>query len=259
MKISIIGNDARYGYAARELKKHGFDVTTDAMKIADAVVIPINQSGATVVVKGKKLALADVVKANAGAAFFGGAALYGSLGDVFDGTRRYDITKNEEFAAENAHLTAEGALGIIIDKMPVAVRGARVAILGYGRVGRALVDVLVPLGALVTVFARSEAARAEAGKICAACDFSSFDGCFDAVVNTVPASVLTKKQKKRISLDALIIELASAPGGFCQSDISHLGARYINAPGLPGKTAPASAGKIMAKAIYDIIKGENNK
>ena len=70
MKISIIGSDARYEYASRELKKYGFDVTTDAIKNADAVLIPINQRGATVVVKGKKLALADVVKANAGAAFF---------------------------------------------------------------------------------------------------------------------------------------------------------------------------------------------
>ncbi|MBR6052043.1 MAG: hypothetical protein IKP68_12695 [Clostridia bacterium] len=259
MKISIIGSDARYEYASRELKKYGFDVTTDAIKNADAVLIPINQRGATVVVKGKKLALADVVKANAGAAFFGGAALDGELCEVFDGARRFDITKNEEFAAENARLTAEGALGILINDLPVAVRGARVAVLGYGRVGRALVDVLMPLGALVTVFARSEEARAEAGKICAAREFSSFDGCFDAVVNTVPARVLTKKQKKRISEDAFIIELASAPGGFCQSDVSHFGARYINAPGLPGKTSPASAGKIMAKAIYDIIKGENNK
>lgn len=259
MQILIIGSDARYGFAARELKKYGFEITTDVAKNADAVVIPINQSGQTVTVKGKKLALGDVVRMKAGAVFFGGAALDGALCGIFGGTKHFDITKNEEFARENAYLTAEGALGILIEKLPVSVRGARVYILGFGRIGRALASMLSSLGAVVTVFARSEEARAEAAKMCASREFPAFDGCFDAVVNTVPARVLTKKQKKLIKDDALVIELASAPGGFTGEDVSAFGARYINAPGLPGKTSPASAGKIIAKAIFDIIKGENNK
>ena len=38
-----------------------------------------------------------------------------------------------------------------------------------------------------------------------------------------------------------------------------LGERFILAPGLPGKTAPISAGKLIAKAILDILKGEKIK
>ena len=257
-KITIIGSDARYDYAARELERLGFDVITRADSGSDAVLIPINQRGGVIKTQHVDVLLSEVARICSRAVFFGGAEnddIRRALGD----RRFFDITQNAEFAEENAELTAEGALGIIIDKMPFSVRGAKVHVLGYGRVGRATTNALVSLGALVTVFARSDAAREAAGKTCNTRDFSCFDVDFDCLINTVPTRVLKSAAVRQIGDCSYVIELASAPGGFDDDDISSLGARYINAPGLPGKTSPASAGKIMAKAIYDIIKGEENK
>ena len=249
MKIAVIGSDARYEYAVRELRGYGFDVTLRAERDAGAVLMPINQTGDAM--------LSDLAKICPYAVFFGGAATDDARRAV--GGRYFDLTAHDGFADENARLTAEGALGIMIREMPFSVHGARVYVLGYGKVGRALVDALVSLGACVTVFARRKTARTEAGKICRALDFSDYTPDFDCLINTVPSTALTDRQRDGIGDGSYVLELASAPGGFSDGDRGKLGARYIKAPGLPGKCAPMSAGKIMAKAIYDIIKGEKIK
>ena len=256
-KITVLGTDARYTFAARELEKYGFTVSSVCDRDALAVVIPINQRTNAIKTPRGEVMISDAARIAGRAVFFGGEETE-EIRAALCGRRYFDLTKNEEFAAENAILTAEGALGIMIDKTPFSVRGARVAVLGYGRIGRALSGMLVSLGAAVTVFARRDEARRDAEKICRALDFSGFDAGFDVVVNTVPARVLTEAQTEKIG-GAYVIELASAPYGFSDEFSSRLGARYIKAPGLPGKTAPESAGKIIAKAIYDIIKGEQIK
>lgn len=257
-KITVLGTDARYVHVARALEGYGFSVSFLCERDALAVVIPINQKTDAIKTPHGDVLISDAARACPDAVFFGGAE-NDALREALCGRRYFDITKNEEFAEKNAILTAEGALGIMIGKTPFSVRGARVAVLGYGKIGRALTEMLVPLGATVTVFARSEAARRDAEKVCRALDFSDYSAGYDVIVNTVPARVITDAQKDMIGDGAYVIELASAPYGFSDDFSARLGARYINAPGLPGKTAPMSAGKIIAKAIYDIIKGEQIK
>ena len=50
--------------------------------------------------------------------------------------------------------------------------------------------------------------------------------------------------------DALLLELASAPGGFDRSLADNIGLRAIAAPGLPGRCAPRRAAELMCEAIY---------
>jgi len=50
------------------------------------------------------------------------------------------------------------------------------------------------------------------------------------------------------------VELASRPGGFDLAVVERLGLNVIFAPGLPGKTAPVSAGRILAACVENIWK-----
>ncbi|MBQ3481971.1 MAG: dipicolinate synthase subunit A, partial [Oscillospiraceae bacterium] len=50
--------------------------------------------------------------------------------------------------------------------------------------------------------------------------------------------------------DALLLELASAPGGFDRSLADNIGLRAVAAPGLPGRCASQSAAELMREAIY---------
>ena len=268
-KFAFIGGDERTLYAASYLAENGCGVAAvgfdckdydisflDAVSGAACVILPITQgTDAVKTASGDTIRVRDIVDATpADALFFGGPKIYSVLRDV-DASRVCDITKNEKFAERNADLTAEGAIGIIINALPFSVRDMRAAVLGYGRIGRSLAGKLCALGADVTVAARREEIIAEASKICRATHFDMLDlGAFDCMINTVPAKTLDGAALGSISGDTYIIELASPPGGF-DDDIKSLpNGKFINAQGLPGKTAPASAGAAMAEAVLDILK-----
>jgi dipicolinate synthase subunit A len=70
------------------------------------------------------------------------------------GLRAYDYAAEETFALRNAVPTAEGAIQIAMQELPVVLQGLPVLILGAGRVSRALQPRLRALGAEVTVAAR---------------------------------------------------------------------------------------------------------
>ena len=171
----------------------------------------------------------------------------------------YDYTVREEFAVRNAVLTAEGALAQIIGAWPGAINGTPMLVIGYGRIGRILAGDLRSLGARVTVAARSETSRAWAqAQGLEACSFPlSGLGRYRVLINTVPATVLNAGCMAQMHRDALILDLASAPGGADRQAAKEFGMRCLSAPGLPGTTAPAAAGQIIKDTIQLIIKEEN--
>ena len=144
------------------------------------------------------------------------------------------------FVIENAALTAEGAAELVMRRLPRAVLGARILIVGYGRIGALLADKLRALGAETAVCARRPescaAARSRGHEIV---DITSIPAPFDAVINTVPAPILSGSYG-----GALCVDLASAPGGWADS------APVLKAPGLPGHYAPQAAADAMAEAVY---------
>ena len=148
------------------------------------------------------------------------------------------------YAAENAALTAEGAAELIMRRLPGAVLGADILVTGYGRIGSLLCEKLRLLGARVTAAARRPEIRAEArARGLRAVDLSALPLSPDAVVNTVPAPILTGAFG-----GALCIDLAGAPGGW--EDHTPV----LRAPGLPGLYAPKAAADIMAEAVYRIME-----
>lgn len=159
-----------------------------------------------------------------------------------------DYFLREDFTLRNALLTAEGALELMLRHSPRSVRGSRVLIYGFGRIGSALARRLTALGAHVTVAARAPAARLMAEDFgCAAIDFSAPPPQADFVLNTVPEPHL----KAADFPGALCIELASPPYGF---EAESLGKSVILGSALPGKTAPESAAEAIRDTIYNILE-----
>lgn len=162
----------------------------------------------------------------------------------------HDYFLREDFTLQNAELTAEGVLPILLDS-PRALRGSEILICGYGRIARFLAAKLRALGAVVTVAARKSADRALAKlQGCRAVDLpAATAGRYDAVVNTIPAPVFGKAEIAAFG-EAKLVELASAPYGF---DLS-AGKDIILASGLPGKTAAEAAAAAVKHAIYAIME-----
>ena len=169
-----------------------------------------------------------------------------------------DLLHRPELAVGNAALTAEGALAKLIGGSERALWGSRVLVLGWGRIGRILALRLRSLGARVTVAARGGRDRAMAEALgCRALDYPALEavlGDFDFLVNTVPARVLTEGMLCLIRPDALLLELASPPGGFDRSLAANIGLQVQAAPGLPGELSPLSAALLLQKAVYAAIE-----
>lgn len=169
-----------------------------------------------------------------------------------------DIMESEELVIYNTIATAEGTIEIAISNTEKNLHESKILILGFGKVAKTLALKLKGLSQQVTCAAR----RLK--------DFAWIDTLgfnleninnleqnlneYDIIINTVPQIILTEERIKNIRDDALIIDLASKPGGIDQEAIKKTNIKYIWALALPGKVAPISSAKYIKEAIYNIIK-----
>lgn len=170
----------------------------------------------------------------------------------------YDYFEREELAVKNAVPTAEGAIQIAMEELPTTIFGARVLVIGFGRIGKLLAHRLKGMGARVTVSARNyrDLAWIEAYGYCSE-HTDQLQGwlCnYDLIINTVPAPVLGEALLEDVSPDCLIIDLASRPGGVDFESAAALGLKVIWALSLPGKVAPVTSGRIIRDTIYHILQ-----
>lgn len=174
-----------------------------------------------------------------------------------------DLMSRADFVTGNATLTAEGALGLLLANSERSIWGGRALITGFGRIGKLLALRLRSLGAEVTVAARHLGDRALAQAVgCRGVDYAALEGeigDFDFLVNTVPARVITKAMLCCVDPEAVLLELASPPGGFDRALAENIGLKALAAPGLPGKSAPYSAALLMRDTIYAIVRQQEEE
>lgn len=168
-----------------------------------------------------------------------------------------DLLLREEFSIANAVPTAEGALQLAMEHLPITIHQSRILITGFGRVGQCTAQRFRALGAQVSVCARSPSQLALAeGMGChpiPLSELASDSAPFDLVLNTVPTPILTAVHLSVLQAP-LLMELASPPGGFELSAVHDLGLRLIPAQNLPGKVAPVTAAHIIQKTLYHALK-----
>lgn len=160
--------------------------------------------------------------------------------------RTVDLLQDADYLALNANITAHCAIKVALNKMQTIFDGCQVLVIGWGRIGKCLAQLLRQMGAEVTVCARRESDRS----ILRALGYETAD--FGAVnlqnyriiYNTVPSMVFPDCPK-----GALKIDLASKLG-LGGDDV-------IWARGLPGKEAPESSGALIARSIIPILREES--
>lgn len=282
-KILIAGGDYRQTYLARFLLKHfdkiytiGFNQTlsfdeitilediADLNEKTDILILPpvTTNDGVTVNTPffDKNLYIDEIIKyLSEGAKIYGGNIPRNLLEKLSSlGFYVSDYLKDERFILENTIPTAEGALMIALEETPFVLYGAKTAVLGYGRVGATTASLFRNAGSDVYIFDRKKEKRTQArNKNLTAFEFDDkklFD-C-DIIINTVPCMVLGKEKLQKIKKDALIIDLASKPGGVDLEYAKQRGLNVIWALSLPGKVAPVTSGEIIGRTIVaDLKKG----
>lgn len=170
---------------------------------------------------------------------------------VFQGHPCIDLLTREDYLAPNAAITAHCALTAALPKLKTILPHTPTLVIGGGRIGKCLAQLLRNLGCPVTVALRNYKERA----LLAALGYPGIPiseihpGDYRLIFNTIPQPVLTPTQLD-VHPETLILDLASAPG------IS--GANVIPQRGLPGRLAPESSGRLIAQTVITIIKEEQS-
>jgi len=169
----------------------------------------------------------------------------------------------DEISILNAIPTAEGAIQVAMANTDITIHNSHSIVLGFGRCGSVIAHTLKALGAEVTVAVRRPEVLAwvEAFKM-RPLPMSSLaeEICrADIIFNTIPALVIDAEVIHHIKSTALIVDIASYPGGVDTAVAERLNIKAVILPGLPGKVAPKTAGKILCKVyprlIISFLKG----
>ena len=240
----------------------------DACAGADAVILPLSGTdmSGNVKITSKPVSVTRELLATAdpAAMVFSGVVRPCLAADCAAlGLRVVDTGEDDELAILNSVPSAEGAILMAMQATPFTIHNSNCLVLGPGRTGLTLVRMLQGLGAHVWGAARKASGRARLFEMGAVpVDFADLPHCLpqmDIMFNTVPAPVLDRSLVYVLKRTAVIIDLASAPGGVDFVAAAERGIRAELAPGLPGKVAPLTAGRILARVIPRIIEDEFRK
>lgn len=193
------------------------------------------------------------------------ARIYGGMLDDYITARArnaVDYYESEELQIMNSVPTAEGAIAIAMEELPITLFDAKAVVIGFGRVAKLLAHRLCSLGVKVTVCARREDDRAYAR----AYGYDTVDfgvlgeamGEADVIFNSVPHHVITPDMYRYIRHGTPLIDLASRPGGLDFERAKQYGLNVIWALSLPGKVAPVTAGRIIADTLEKLIMRDND-
>lgn len=281
--LAIVGGDAREIVLIQELVHKGYSLrvfgfpvnmipkqvqvcstVSEAVTGARVVILPMpgikdnRQLYTKYMPTGVKVEKEDFSGIGSGACVFVGVAsgYLKSLAKLFS-FHLVEIAEQDMVAIPNSIPTAEGAIQLAMEKIPITIHGAKVLVIGFGRVADTLAFTLKGLGANVTVAARNPAQLAKCCvlgyQVVELNNLAKYIGEADLIYNTVPAPVLGEKMLNQVKKDVLIIDLASSPGGTDFPAAENLGVTAVLAPGLPGKVAPITAGKILARVYPPFI------
>jgi dipicolinate synthase subunit A len=168
-----------------------------------------------------------------------------------------DYSTREDFAVMNAVATSEGAIQIAMEETKTTISSQKILILGMGRISKVLLMHLRGFTDDITAAARKPHDIVWAGifgktGISLAECYKRLDE-FDLIFNTIPSEILTANRLSQVKKTAAIIDLASKPGGVDFQAAERLGIKAVHALSLPGKVAPITAGKVIAKTIENIL------
>lgn len=174
------------------------------------------------------------------------------------GIQYTDLLKREEFSVLNTIATAEGTIQIAMEETQRTLHGSNVLVMGFGRIGKVLAKMLNGIGAKVYCEARKNEdiswIKAYGYNPIHLNDLDENLGKFEIIINTIPFQLLEGKRLDLIKKDAVIIDLASNPGGVDRKAAREKKLKVIWALSLPAKVAPLTSAEFIKETLYHVLK-----
>jgi dipicolinate synthase subunit A len=172
-----------------------------------------------------------------------------------------DIVASDEFAILNSIPTAEGVISMMIENVGITLANHKCLVLGYGRCGMAITDLVKKLNMDVSVASvYDEELMMATIKNCKTIkiqdnklvkinyltpnNIQNYNTItleeFNYVINTIPVALIDIELTKKLD-DYIFIDIANV-----YKDNKN---KFINARGVPGKYSPKTAAKIISGVI----------
>lgn len=172
-----------------------------------------------------------------------------------------DLMKNEKFVYNNAVLTAESTIPFILSTKKSSIQNLNILVMGYGRIGSNLSEILNKLGANLFCFAIRKESIAKIIKL--GYNYIELESIannlekIDIIINTIPRNILSYEMLSKIKEYHIpVLELASSPYGMDISIADKLEVDYKILSALPARIVPKSAALFVKETIYEeIMKG----
>ncbi|MCK9575948.1 MAG: NAD(P)-dependent oxidoreductase [Clostridia bacterium] len=241
--------DKRNSYVIKKLASLGY--MTKEFKFGNAVLDTENVI--YIFAPARKLLISEICELVPNSKVFGGEQKSEILINLEQKNIKYkNLLSSEVITVQNALLTAEGVLSLLIQNTDKSIFYLKTLILGGGRVGKAIAVLNTRLGIDTTIANRSENNYASAYLFCK--DAIRIDELqekiadYDVIINTVPAQILTDNILRKVADNALIMEVASVSCLNIQN-LYNYKFKFLSAPALPGKFSPCTAGEIIVQEI----------
>ena len=258
MKYAVVGGDVRFAHLARMLAEGGRDAqgflqqgtNQDVAQLADYDCVlsrwPMDRCD-------------EVMRA-----IPSGTTLL-LCGPKFPEERRSDLRyvnlwSDQRLLEENAYLTAEAAVAFELARWRTLAK-TRCLVIGFGRIGSALTEILTDLRAEVTVSTQSADKLSRIHEIGArgVLQVALPDVLpeIDLIFSTPPGMVLDEGLLALTKPDVEIVDLASPPYGVDLEAAERLHRSARREPNLPGRYCPVSAAQVLLHAVERWEASEN--
>lgn len=166
-----------------------------------------------------------------------------------------NFLEDEMFAIENAKLTAEGLLSLIIEKTQSSIFKNNFLIFGAGRIAKALAVLFIKLNIKFSIATFSKKSYYDCffltPKNYFEYEFFKDIKNFSVIINTRPERFFNQTDTQKFNQGCLFFETASID---CIDEKWVTNFEYIKAPALPQKYSYQSASKLMLNKILGEIK-----
>lgn len=228
------GHTQALQYAYHRLLQQNFPFTTTPSQAVTHLLLPVPSFGPDGTIKGGAeldILLAQLPK---DITIIGGNLDHPLLKSY----NKIDLLKDAYYLAMNARITAHCALSLATQKLSCILDDTSILVIGWGRIGKCLTQLLKAFATDITVATRNAKDRATLASlgINAIPLNEIIPAKYGLIYNTAPEMILP-----HCNGDALKIDLASKPG-IDGDDV-------IWSRGLPNKMAPKSSGKLIAETV----------
>lgn len=168
-----------------------------------------------------------------------------------------DYYKSEALTIFNTISTAEGIIAEAISNKNTNIHNSNTLVLGYGKCAKTLANKLNGIGAKVTICARNKndlkLAESVGYKIVDLHNLIMVINDYEYIFNTIPTPILNENILQYVNPEAIILDIASLPGGVNKDFAKSIGIKVIHKLGIPGLYSPKSSGIAIAEDLLNTI------